>query len=396
MAETPWLTIIGMGADGVAGLSASSQAALAAAEVILAPPRHLEMVGETTAERLAWPVPFTDGVRILQGLRGRRTVVLASGDPFWFGAGRVIADTFAAGDWVAIPAPSSFSIAAARLGWPLETTLCLGLHAAPIARLRPHLARGVRIIVTLRDGAAVADLTGYLAETGFGDSHVWVMEALGGAEERVTKGTAANLTGDFTHPVLAAIEASDGPALPRTAGLPDAAFDHDGQITKRPMRAVTLSTLAPRPFETLWDIGGGSGSISIEWALSHPTTRAICIESRADRATRIAENARAFGVDDRVQVIEGAAPGALAGLPGPDAVFVGGGLSEDLLESLTAQGGFRLVVNAVTLESEALVAGWQARIGGDLMRLEMASAAPLGPKRGWQAAWPVVQWSVTI
>lgn len=395
MAETPWLTIIGMGADGVAGLSASSQAALAAAEVILAPPRHLEMVGETTAERLAWPVPFTDGVRILQGLRGRRTVVLASGDPFWFGAGRVIADTFAAGDWVAIPAPSSFSIAAARLGWPLETTLCLGLHAAPIARLRPHLARGVRIIVTLRDGTAVADLTGYLAETGFGDSHVWVMEALGGAEERVTKGTAANITGDFTHPVLAAIEASDGPALPRTAGLPDDAFDHDGQITKRPMRAVTLSTLAPKPFETLWDIGGGSGSISIEWALSHPTTRAICIEPRADRATRIAENARAFGVDHRVQVIEGAAPGALAGLPGPDAVFVGGGLSEGLLESLTAQGGFRLVVNAVTMESEALVTGWQARIGGDLMRLEMASAAPLGPKRGWQAAWPVVQWSVT-
>lgn len=353
------------------------------------------MVGETTAERLAWPVPFTDGVRILQGLRGRRTVVLASGDPFWFGAGRVIADTFAAGHWVAIPAPSSFSIAAARLGWPLETTLCLGLHAAPIARLRPHLARGVRIIVTLRDGAAVADLTGYLAETGFGDSHVWVMEALGGAEERVTKGTAANITGDFTHPVLAAIEASDGPALPRTAGLPDDAFDHDGQITKRPMRAVTLSTLAPKPFETLWDIGGGSGSISIEWALSHPTTRAICIEPRADRATRIAENARAFGVDHRVQVIEGAAPGALAGLPGPDAVFVGGGLSEGLLESLTAQGGFRLVVNAVTMESEALVTGWQARIGGDLMRLEMASAAPLGPKRGWQAAWPVVQWSVT-
>lgn len=354
------------------------------------------MVGETAAERLAWPVPFAEGVRILQGLRGRRTVVLASGDPFWFGAGRVIADTFAAGDWVAIPAPSSFSIAAARLGWPLETTLCLGLHAAPIARLRPHLARGVRIIVTLRDGTAVADLTGYLAETGFGDSHVWVMEALGGAEERVTKGTAANLTGEFIHPVLAAVEASDGPALPRTAGLPDDAFDHDGQITKRPMRAVTLSTLAPKPFETLWDIGGGSGSISIEWALSHPTTRAICIEPRADRATRIAENARAFGVDDRVQVIEGAAPGALAGLPGPDAVFVGGGLSEGLLESLTAQGGFRLVVNAVTMESEALVTGWQARIGGDLMRLEMASAAPLGPKRGWQAAWPVVQWSVTI
>ena len=354
------------------------------------------MVGETAAERLAWPVPFADGVRILQGLRGRRTVVLASGDPFWFGAGRVIADMFAAGDWVAIPAPSSFSIAAARLGWPLETTLCLGLHAAPIARLRPHLARGVRIIVTLRDAAAVADLTGYLSDTGFGVSAVWVMEALGGAQERMTKGTAATLSGDFTHPVLAAIDVSGGPALPRTAGLPDDAFDHDGQITKRPIRAVTLSTLAPKPFETLWDIGGGSGSISIEWALAHRTTRAICIEPRADRAARIIENARTLGIDDRVQVIEGAAPGALAGLPGPDAVFVGGGLSEDLLDSLTAQGGLRLVVNAVTLESEALVTGWQARIGGDLMRLEVSSAAPLGPKRGWQAAYPVVQWSVTL
>ena len=354
------------------------------------------MVGEPAAEQIAWPVPFSDGIGILKGLKGRRVVVLASGDPFWFGAGSVIAAAFDAAEWVALPGPSSLSLAAARLGWPLEKTICLGLHAAPIARLRPQLARGARIIVTLRDGAAVAELTGYLTDAGFGDSHVWVMESLGSAGERVTKGSAAKLSGAFAHPVLAAIEVSHGPALHCVGGLPDDAFAHDGQITKRPIRAVTLSTLAPRPFEVLWDIGGGSGSVSIEWTLAHLTTRAVCVEPRADRAARIAENAHAFGVDDRVQVVEGKAPEALADLPEPDAVFVGGGLSEALLERLAARAGVRLVVNAVTLESEALVTAWQARIGGELMRLEVAHAAPLGPKRGWQAAYPVVQWSVTL
>lgn len=354
------------------------------------------MIGETAAKRIAWPVPFADGIDILKGLRGRRVVVLASGDPFWFGAGSVIAAAFDAAEWVALPGLSSLSLAASRLGWPLEKAVCLGLHAAPMARLRPHLARGVRILVTLRDGAGVAELTAYLADTGFGDSRVWVMEALGGAEERVTGGTADTLTGTFTHPVLAAIEVWGGPALPRAGGLPDDVFAHDGQITKRPIRAVTLSTLAPKPFETLWDIGGGSGSISIEWCLAHPTTRAICIEPRADRAARIAENARSFGVDDRVTVFEGAAPEALTDLPAPDAVFVGGGLTEELLDGLISYGGFRLVINAVTLESDALVTAWQARLGGDLMRLEVAHAAPLGPKRGWQAAYPVVQWSVAL
>lgn len=398
MVETPWLTIIGLGEDGPEGLSAASRDALTQAKVVMGPPRHLALLGETGAGQVEWPVPFADGLPLLLSLRGQQVVVLASGDPFCFGAGSVIAAHLDRHEWRALSAPSTFSLAAAQLGWRLEETLCLGLHAAPLARLRPHLAMGARAIVLLRDGHAPHDLAAWLCAKGFGETRMTVMEALGGPRQRITTATAQNLNDDFTHPLCVALEvAGNAPALPRCSGIDDSVFETDGQITKRPIRALTLSALEPRAGLRLWDIGGGSGSIAVEWLLAHPTTQAVAIEPRADRAATIRRNADQLGVD-RLQIIQGHAPEALADLAPPDAVFIGGGLSDGLLEHLTAilPKGTRLVANAVTLESEALLASAQARLGGALLRIELARAAPLGSKRGWKASYPVVQWTVVL
>jgi len=399
MSSGPWLTIVGIGEDGPEGLPPASRSALRSAEVVMGPPRHLALLGDLDAETVAWPVPFADGLATLFGMRGRSVAVLASGDPFWFGAGSVITRDLSPGEWRALPGPSTFSLAAARLGWPLERTLCVGLHAAPLSRLRPHLAPGTRLIVLLRDGGAVGDLASYLAETGFGATAMTVLESLGGPREVRTDVRADALPArDFGHPLCAALAvAGDGAVVTAASGRADSLFDSDGQMTKRAMRALTLSTLSPRPFERLWDIGGGSGSIAIEWLLSHPTTEAVSVEVRADRAERIRGNADRLGVD-RLEVVTGAAPAALDGLATPDAVFIGGGLSEALLEHLasTLAPGIRLVANAVTLESEALLAAWQDRRGGELLRAALSRSRPMGPKRAWEAAYPVVQWSVTL
>lgn len=389
-----WLTIVGLGEDGPEGLPPASRDALGAAEVVMGARRHLALLPDLSAEVVEWPVPFADGLPMLEALRGRAVVVLASGDPFWFGAGAVIARRLGPGEWRALPGPSTFSLAAARLGWALEDTLCLGLHARPLERLRPHLAPGIRAIVLLRDGAAVMDLSSYLADEGFGASRMTVMESLGGPRERATAfAAAAPETGPFEHPVAVAVEVSGaGAVVPRSGGIDDSFFETDGQITKRPVRALALSALAPRPFETLWDIGGGSGSVAIEWLLSHPGTGAVSIEERTDRAERIRCNAARLGVE-RLRVVEGAAPDVLGGLPMPDAVFVGGGLSESLLAYLSDRltPGTRIVAHAVTLESEALLATWSERLGGTLLRIELSEASPLGSKRGWKASYPIVQ-----
>ncbi|OAN80855.1 precorrin-6Y methyltransferase [Jannaschia sp. EhC01] len=399
MVEAPWITIVGLGEDGPEGLSPASRDALGAAEIIMGPPRHLALLGNTEAEQIPWPVPFADGIEILRGFQGRGVVVLVSGDPFWFGAGRAISKAFTRDEWRAIPVPSTFALAAAQMGWPLEDTLCLGLHAAPLQQLRRHLAPGVRAIVLLRDGAAVTDLAGYLSEQGFDASAMTVCEALGGPRQKISQLSVDEaLTGRFSHPVCVALEvAGVGPVVPRASGLPDEMFKTDGVMTKRPMRALTLSALAPRPGEHLWDIGGGSGSIAVEWALSHDTCTASVIEVRADRAALIRTNAEAFGVADRVSVVAGSAPDALDTLAVPEAVFIGGGLGAAMLARITTlPAGVRIVANAVTLEAEVLLTQFHATHGGTLMRVEIAHATPLGPKRGWSSAYPVVQWSVTL
>ena len=383
------MTIIGLGEDGPEGLTPASRAALAAAKVVFGGPRHLDLIGAGDKGR-TWPVPF-DASPVLE-LRGLPTVVLASGDPFWFGAGGSLMSYLQPGEWVSHPAPSTFQLAANRLGWRLEEVHCLGLHAAPFARLRPVLGRGVRVICTLRDGAAVGDLARWLAANGHPNASLTVLERLGGPRERISHGLPTDPIGA---PVSAAIEAT-GPGLPRASGLPDDLFQHDGQITKRPVRALTLSALAPRHGDLLWDIGAGSGSIGIEWLLAGGA-KVAALEADPTRAARARGNVDAFGLSHRHHLTEARAPEGLADLPTPDAVFIGGGASEALLAAVWTliPPGTRLVMNAVTLETEALVLDWSTRHGGNLLKIELSEPAPIGRKRGWKSALPILQWSVT-
>ncbi|MEM1072842.1 MAG: precorrin-6y C5,15-methyltransferase (decarboxylating) subunit CbiE [Pseudomonadota bacterium] len=399
MSESPWITIIGLGEDGPDGLCGASREALEDAEIVMGPARHLALLGQTDQETLTWPVPFADGLPLLAKLEGRRVAVLASGDPFWFGSGSVIARHFREESWRAFPGRSTFSLAANALGWALEGTACLGLHAAPLPRMRPYLTSGAKLLVLLRDGAAVADLAAYLSALDFGESEINVFEALGGPRAGFSRFAAKSLPDkEFKNPVCAGIVvAGAGQSIAGVAGLPDAFFQSDGVMTKRIVRAITLSALAPRAGELLWDIGGGSGSVAIEWLLAHPTCSAISIEPRADRVALIRQNAGAMGVD-RLDVVEGSAPKALSDLQEPNAVFVGGGLSISLLIALEGRltAGTRLVANAVTLEAEALLSDAQKRLGGELLRLDVSQLKALGAKRAWDHAYPIVQWSVVL
>jgi precorrin-6Y C5,15-methyltransferase (decarboxylating) len=386
------LTIIGIGEDGLAGLSEASRNALARAETVFGGERHLQLAC-VDGRGQPWPVPF-DTACVLSR-RGRPTAVLASGDPFWHGAGCSLAAQLAREEWIAHPSPSTFSLAAARLGWPLESTICIALHAAPFERLVPVLARGARIICLVRDARAAGDLAGWLVARGFGASRLWTLSALAGPRESVTESKADSFAaGSAVNPVALAIEAEGATGLSRASGLADDLFQHDGQITKRPIRALTLSALAPRPGERLWDIGAGSGSISIEWALAGGS--AIAIESREDRIANIRANAEAFGLSHRINIVTGRAPAALAALDKPDAVFIGGGLDAAMFDAIwqLLPDGARLVAHSVTLETEALLSELQQRHGGDLMRIEISHAGPLGRYRSWEASRPVVQWHV--
>ncbi len=389
----PWLSIIGVGEDGPAGLTPASRDALESAEIVFGAPRHLALLGVAGQ---AWPVPFS--VEPLLAHRGRRVVALASGDPFWYGVGGTLSAVLTPDDWRVFPAASTFSLAAARLGWRIEEVTCIGLHAAPLTRLRPVLSRGERLICLLRDGAAVAEVAAYLTDHGFGPSQVHVLQSLGGPREDCVNRTAQDIGAElFSAPVALGILVVGGPGLPRTPGLEDALFDHDGQITKRAARALTLCALAPRAGEVLWDIGTGSGSISVEFLLAAAGTQSHALEADPTRAARARGNAARFGLAHRYHLTEARAPEGLAELPDPDVVFVGGGASDALFLVLwqRLKSGSRLVANAVTLESEALLIQWHGTQGGSLLRIELADAAPLGQKRGWQPQRPLVQWSVT-
>ncbi len=395
-----WLSIVGVGEDGADGLSRIARGLVADAELVFGGKRHLQLAGALIrGAARPWPSPFERGIAEVLAARGRAVCVLASGDPFFYGVGTVLMRHVDPQETLTVPGASAFSLAAARLGWSLPDTTLLSLHARALDLVRPHLQPGARLLALTSDADAPAALARLLAETGFGASTLTVLEALGGPRERVRATTAEGFDLGAVDPLnTVAIEVIAGPGarvLARAAGLPDALFEHDGQITKREIRAVTLSSLGPRRGELLWDIGAGSGSIAIEWMLADPSMRALAIEARADRAARIRRNAAAFGVPG-LDVIEGAAPDALAGRPAPDAVFIGGGASDPgVLDAALAalRSGGRLAVNAVTLETEAVLIARHAALGGELIRIAVARADPVGGKTGWRPAMPVTQWA---
>lgn len=392
--------MVGIGEDGLAGLGDEAKRAVAAAEFVFGGRRHLALAGTiVTGEARAWPVPFDAEMRAVTALRGRNVCVLASGDPFLFGVGATLARQVEAHEMRVLPAPSAFSLAAARLGWALQEVETVSLHGRPVDLIRPLLHGGRRVLALTSDADGPAEVAALLTELGFGASRLTVLEALGGPDERVRGARADGFGIENINPlnVLAAELESEPQAriLPLTPGLADALFEHDGQITKREVRALTLSALAPRRGELLWDIGAGAGSIAIEWMLADPSMRAIAVEQDAARAARIARNAAACGVPG-LRVVEGVAPDALAGLPAPDAIFLGGGGSEpgvlDAAVDALRPGG-RLVANAVTLEMEAVLIAAQTRLGGELVRIAVSRAAPVGAMTGWKPAMPVTQWS---
>lgn len=393
-----WLSIVGIGEDGAEGLSPVARGLIADAEIVFGGKRHLELAkGIIRGVARPWPSPFDGAIPEVLKHRGRSVCVLASGDPNWFGVGSLLAKHVDATEMLSVPSPSAFSLAAARLGWPLPEVTVVSLHGRQMDLIRPHLHPGARVLALTSDGEGPAALAKLLAETGFGSSRLTVLEALGGPREKIRTTTAAsfNLRDiDALNTVAVEVEAAPGARIiARTPGLADNLFEHDGQITKREVRAITLSSLAPRRGELLWDIGAGSGSVSIEWMLADTSLRAIAIETQPERAARIRRNAASFGVPG-LEIVEGAAPDALNNLPQPDAVFIGGGANNDVIDAAVAalKSGGRLVANAVTLETEALLIARHASLGGELTRIAISRASPVGDKSGWRAAMPVTQW----
>lgn len=398
--KTPWLSIVGIGEDGLTGLGENAKAAITSAEIVFGGKRHLELaVDAIKGEARSWPVPFDVAMAEVVALRDKRVCVLASGDPFFYGVGVTLLRHIPADETVCFPVASAFSLAASRLGWALQSVDCVSLHGRSIDLIRPYLHQGAKIIALTSDAQAPALVAKLICEAGFKQSDFTLLEALGGEREkrRAVKAADFSMT-DIDQLNVVAIDVvadKDARILPYCSGVDDGLFEHDGQITKREIRAVTLSSLAPRYGEMLWDIGAGSGSIAIEWMLAHPSLKAIAIEQHAERAERITRNAEVFGVPG-LEVVIGTAPDGYQGLPEPDVIFIGGGGSEPgVLDGAIAalKPGGRLVANAVTLEMEAVLLAAQARLGGSLIRLEVSRASPVGGMQGWRPAMPVTQWS---
>jgi precorrin-6Y C5,15-methyltransferase (decarboxylating) len=399
-APSRWLSILGIGEDGFDGLSPAARRLLMQARLVVGGKRHLDLAGSLSAGKLAWPSPPVRAFPEILARRGTPVCVLASGDPFFFGIGSLLMRQVPVEEMLCLPSPSAFSLVAARLGWALQDCALISLHGRPLQRVVRHLRPGARIVALSWDGTTPAQLASLLAERGMGRSVLTVCESLGGPRERLRQTSAAEFALEDIDPLnTIAVEIIAEPGariIPSVTGLSDDWFEHDGQITRREIRAITLASLAPRPGERLWDIGAGSGSISIEWMLRDGSNSAIAIESNRDRTARIARNAVALGVPD-LTIIEGEAPRVLGGLPPPDAIFVGGGATADgVLDAawtaLPSRG--RLVVNAVTIETQAELTRRFAAQGGDLVSISLARADAVGGFHGWRPAMPVVQWSV--
>jgi len=395
-----WLSLIGIGEDGAEALSPAARTLLVQAQLIVGGARHLALAGPLAAKTMTWPSPMAAAIPEILARRGSPVCVLASGDPFFYGAGSLLSAHVRPEEMQCLPAPSAFSLAAARLNWSLQECCLVSLHGREFERIIPALQPHAKILCLSWDETTPPRLAKLLCEKGLGPSRIIVMEAMGGPRERLRESTAQAFGMEGIDPLnLVAIEiatTAQSQILPVASGLADFWFETDGQLTKREVRAVALSSLAPRRGELLWDVGAGSGSIAIEWLLCHPANRAIAIESRADRASRITRNALSLGVP-QLEIITGKAPEAFANLPQPQAIFVGGGGDTQLLDSAYAAlpSGGRLVVNAVTIETEAELISRFKALGGGLLRIEIAHADPLGSFHGWRPALPVTQWSVT-
>lgn len=395
-----WLSIVGIGEDGLSGLGDAARAAIADAEFVFGGARHLELAAPViTGETHAWLSPFSDSIDAILALRNRKVCVLASGDPFHHGVGATLARRIDASEMQVFSHPSSFSLAAARLGWPLQDILTLSLHGRSLDLIRPHLHPGARILALTSDEHGPAALAKLLTEAGFGISIVTILEALGGPGEKVRSQVAMSFALSDIDPLnicaISVVALPGARILPLAPGLDDSLFEHDGQITKHQLRALTLAALAPRRGETLWDIGAGSGSVGIEWMLADPSLQAVAIEADPERAGRIARNASALGVPG-LKLVIGTAPDALARLaPLPHAIFIGGGGSDPgVLDAAIAalRPGGRLVANAVTLELEAILLAKHTELGGSLTRIAISRADAIGSMTAWRPAMPITQW----
>ena len=399
-----WLSIVGIGEDGIDGLSPVAQRLISDAELVVGGKRHLALADPLIkGQRLAWPSPISDALPEIARHRGRPVAVLASGDPFHYGVGDLLLRAIPADETLCLPRPSAFSLAAARLGWSLQDVALVSLHGRALEGIVRHLQPGARILALSWDGETPAKLAALLQARSFGDSAITVLERMGGAAERVRRTTAKGFDLKKIEPlntIALEVIGSTSVAFGLAPGLDDSLFEHDGQLTKRDVRAITVSALAPRQGELLWDVGVGAGSIAIEWLLRHPSLQAIGIEEGAERAARATRNAAALGTPD-LRIVQGHAPEALAGLPAPDAVFIGGGLGDagvfEAVWSALKPGG-RLVANAVSLGSEAMLIELFQRHGGELTRIEIAKSGPAGRSGKvfvWRPAAPIIQWRVT-
>lgn len=396
----PFLSIIGIGEDGASGLSVAAATLIAQATLVIGGARHLALAEDLIrGTREVWPSPIADVIPRLRAHRPHPVAVLASGDPFCFGVGPLLAAAFPPGDWHCLSAPSSLSLACGRLGWAQQDCDVISLCGRPIAPLATLLRPNRRVLALSEDAATPSKTAAFLTVRGFGRSQITLLEALGGPQERMRTTTAGafdltdcnplNLTAITMIPdALAAI-------APLTPGLDDALFEHDGQITKREIRAVTLAALCPLPGGLLWDIGTGSGSVAIEWMLSHRANIAIAIDRHPQRLARASANAQRLGVPG-LRCIEGAAPAALDGLPAPDSIFIGGGapgVIETAWAALKPRG--KIVVNSVTIETDqALMAAFHAH-GGALTRIGIERLTPVGTMHGYRPAMSVTQWAAT-
>ena len=396
-----WLTIIGLGEDGLEGLTPAARRLIERAETLVGGERHLAKVPNGTAERLTWASPLKLTIDEILRRRERRVVVLATGDPLWFGIGVTLLRAVPAAETRILPGVSAFALACARLGWPLADVECLTLHGRSFAFLNGVVAPGAKLLLLSHDGATPPAVAKQLTALGYGPSRLTVLEHMGSADEHQLAGVAESWAAGevLALNTIAAecIPGSDAVVRARVPGLPDDAFRHDGQLTKREVRAVTLAALAPTPGQLLWDVGAGCGSIAIEWLRSHRTLSAIAVEREPGRCALINENAAALGVP-HLELVEGEAPAALKDLPPPDAVFIGGGLTtaglvERCWQALKPRG--RLVANAVTVEGEGRLFVLRTELGGELTRIAISRAEPIGPYTGWRPQMPVTQLAAT-